>query len=370
MGGPDPLDEELPDASTLGEPPPLSEVLDDLAMRFVVNCPPEEQESFERLLFQVEAAFWFYEDQYREIWPRSFPVLNLLTFSEQLFKSCPLLKPFQKRTKEIYEAFTTYKRQIPTCGAMLLNEDRTKLLLVKSYNGKAWGFPKGKIDKDEDKVDCAVREVFEEVGYDMSEKVDANIYIETQWQQQTIRLYIVPGVPDDTAFRTRTKKEIGDITWHKIKEIPTTKDDAKDAKSKFWMVQPFIVKLLRHLAIEKQEAKKKGKGKAKQQQPAGGAPSAEPAKGASSSSAKAAAAASSAPSAAAASVPLGVKPSKKDKKAAAAAAEAAAAAAPANVQVLQRVSPDAAARPQRQLKGHPFLDFAFDRQALVQALKG
>ena len=184
MGG-DPVDEELPDASTLGEPPPLDEVLDDLAMRFVVNCPPEEQESFERLLFQVEAAFWFYEDQYREIWPRSFPVLNLLTFSEKLFKSCPLLKPFQKRTKEIYEAFTTYKRQIPTCGAMLLTEDRSKLLLVKSYKGNAWGFPKGKIDKDEEKVDCAVREVLEEVGYDMSDKVDPNIYIETQWQQPT-----------------------------------------------------------------------------------------------------------------------------------------------------------------------------------------
>ena len=42
-------------------------MLDDLAMRFVVNCPQEEQESFERLLFQVEQAFWFYQDQYSEI---------------------------------------------------------------------------------------------------------------------------------------------------------------------------------------------------------------------------------------------------------------------------------------------------------------
>ena len=44
----------------LGPPPDLKDVIDDLAIRFVVNCPAEEQESFERLLFQVEAAFWFY----------------------------------------------------------------------------------------------------------------------------------------------------------------------------------------------------------------------------------------------------------------------------------------------------------------------
>ncbi len=55
-------------------------------MRFVVNCPAEEQESFERLLFQVEAAFWFYDDQYREIWPDAFPTLTLLTFAQKLFQ--------------------------------------------------------------------------------------------------------------------------------------------------------------------------------------------------------------------------------------------------------------------------------------------
>ena len=132
------VDDVLPDASTLGEPPPLAEVLDDLAMRFVVNCPAEEQESFERLLFQVEAAFWFYEDQYHEIWPHKFPSMKLLQFSQQLFSSCPLLKPFEKRTKEIYDAFTNYKQQIPTCGGMLLNASCTKLV---SGTHIAWSLP-------------------------------------------------------------------------------------------------------------------------------------------------------------------------------------------------------------------------------------
>ena len=110
-----------------GEAPSLQEVMDDLALRFVVNCPEEERCSSERLLFQVEAAFWFYDDNYREIWPNVFPTYNLLTFAEQMFRTCSLLKGFERHAKDLYESFTEYKHQIPTCGAMLLTPDRLKV---------------------------------------------------------------------------------------------------------------------------------------------------------------------------------------------------------------------------------------------------
>ena len=80
--------------------------------------------------------------------------------------------------QEIYEAFTQYKNRIPTCGAIILSQNNAKVLLVKSWKGTSWGFPKGKIDKDEDKVSCAIREVHEEVGFDISSRVDPDAYIE------------------------------------------------------------------------------------------------------------------------------------------------------------------------------------------------
>ena len=262
-------DDVPPTAEEAGAAPKLEEVLDDLAMRFVVTCPAEEQESFERLLFQVEAAFWFYEDQYREIWPHAFPTFNLLTFSQQMFKCCPLLAPFQKRTKEIYDAFTSYKAQIPTCGGMLLTPDNKKILLVKSWKGNAWGFPKGKIDKDESKESCAAREVLEEIGYDITSQLEPEVYIESQWKDQTMRLYVVHGVPEDFEFATRTKKEIGEIAWHKVKDLPATREEqqkAKVEKSKYWMVAPFIVRLRKHLAEIDKKQKKGSKGGSQQQQ--------------------------------------------------------------------------------------------------------
>ena len=45
-------------------------------------------------------------------------------------------------------------------GAILLNLDMTKCLLVRGFHAAAaWGFPRGKIAKDETDAQCAIREV-------------------------------------------------------------------------------------------------------------------------------------------------------------------------------------------------------------------
>ena len=185
----------------VGEAAAFKEVIDDLALRFVVNCPPEEQESFERLLFQVEAAFWFYDDQYREIWPNTYPKMTMLDFAQAMFKHCELLTKFAPQVPKIYEAFTEYKNQIPTCGAVLLNGDRTKALFVQGFKRHSWLFPKGKIDKDEDKASCAAREVLEEVGFDIAGLLDADAFIEVEPMKghALVRLYIVDGVAEGMA---------------------------------------------------------------------------------------------------------------------------------------------------------------------------
>lgn len=80
---------------------PLTEVLEDLCFRFIVNCPKEDLESFEvraplhpraahpasqRLCFQIELAHWFYEDHYREL-DKTLPPLGWKEFAK---KSAPM----------------------------------------------------------------------------------------------------------------------------------------------------------------------------------------------------------------------------------------------------------------------------------------
>lgn len=56
-----------------------------------------------------------------------------------------------------------------------MNETLDSVLLVMNYNQTVYSFPKGKVNKNESGVDCAKREVWEEVGYDISKKISEKV---------------------------------------------------------------------------------------------------------------------------------------------------------------------------------------------------
>lgn len=56
----------------------------------------------------------------------------------------------------------------------------------------------------------------EEIGLDVSHLIRADHFIEAVYGEQRTRLYIVPGLPEDTPMLTQTRKEISDIAWVRI----------------------------------------------------------------------------------------------------------------------------------------------------------
>jgi hypothetical protein len=51
-------------------------------------------------------------------------------------------------------------------------------------------------------------QVLEETGYNLAGKLDPENVVEMAINEQRISLFIVPGVPEDYAFKTKTRKEI------------------------------------------------------------------------------------------------------------------------------------------------------------------
>ena len=51
-------------------------------------------------------------------------------------------------------------------------------------------------------------QVLEETGYNLAGKLNPEDVIEIVINEQRISLFIVPGVPEDYAFKTKTRKEI------------------------------------------------------------------------------------------------------------------------------------------------------------------
>ncbi|KIZ01783.1 putative DCP2 decapping enzyme [Monoraphidium neglectum] len=75
--------------------------------------------------------------------------------------------------------FKEFKRNVPVMGAILLDARMEHVLLVRGFKGAScWGFPRGKIMKDESDADCAVREVMEETGYDLEGLLNSDDFIE------------------------------------------------------------------------------------------------------------------------------------------------------------------------------------------------
>ncbi|KAI9777836.1 MAG: mRNA-decapping enzyme subunit 2 [Geoglossum umbratile] len=246
----------------------LEDWLDDLCVRFIINLPQEELESVERICFQVEEAQWFYEDFIRPLDP-NLPSLNLKQFSLRIFQHCPLFSEFSPyHHTQAFSEFLSYKTRVPVRGAIMLNEEMDEVVLVKGWKkGANWSFPRGKINKDEKDLDCAIREVYEETGFDarqagvVPEDSEAK-FIEVTMREQNMRLYVFRGIPMDTDFQPRTRKEISKIQWHRLSELPTFKKSKQNqndkdndtlalSANKFYMVAPFLKPLKTWIAAQK-----------------------------------------------------------------------------------------------------------------------
>ncbi|PWZ15997.1 mRNA-decapping enzyme subunit 2 [Zea mays] len=177
------------------------------------------RKSFERILFLLEQAHWFYEDNSVEHNP-NLKSLSFKDFTSLMFKSRTALRPYIAHLDDIYKDFNNYKFRVPVSGAIILDDTYERCLLVKGWKARAsWSFPRGKRNKDEEDHTCAVREVLEETGCDVSRLLNLDEYIEFSIGQQRVRLYIITGVKRDTVFAPQTKKEISEISWHRIDDL-------------------------------------------------------------------------------------------------------------------------------------------------------
>ncbi|KAH0950144.1 hypothetical protein HN011_000550 [Eciton burchellii] len=236
-----------------------SDILDDLSSRFIINVPEDERKDLVRICFQIELAHWFYLDFYCTEENPKLKSCNMKDFATHIFQHIPFLKSHVQRIDTVLEEWREYKQNVPTFGAIVLNEDMTKVLLVQSYWAKnSWSFPKGKVNEDEEPLHCAIREVLEETGFDISNLIDKNEYIESVINDQIVRLYIISGVQKDTKFQPKTRKEIKNVEWFAVADLPNTKKDMTPklkigvGPNAFFMVVPFVKRMKRWIQ-EKQQ---------------------------------------------------------------------------------------------------------------------
>ena len=201
------------------------------------------------------------------------PSLNLRNFCSVILQHCPETSQYTSEYHaNAFSEFLAYKTRVPVRGAILLNEEMDSVLLVKGWKkGANWSFPRGKINKNESDLDCAIREVYEETGFDIKAagavagQGDDQKFIEITMREQHMRLYVFRGVPMDFEFAPRTRKEISKIQWYKLSDLPTLKkgkahqdaqtDDLAMNANKYYMVAPFLSHLKKWIGQQKKSEK-------------------------------------------------------------------------------------------------------------------
>ncbi|ORX34807.1 hypothetical protein BD324DRAFT_604335 [Kockovaella imperatae] len=230
------------------------DILEELNARFLVNLPKEEM-GLVRVYWQAEQAHWFYEDYLRPLNPL-LPSLSQRNFTHLIIASSPLYTHLSdEEYDQVWEEYCNYKRMVPCCGGILINDAADKVLMVRGWKSNAgWSFPRGKINSAEPEEACAIREVEEETGFDLTGMINKKDSIQTQVNAQTITMFIVMGIDENTTFQTQTRKEIGAIEWVPFVDLPTwtnkrgPKTTNEKGKKRFYNVTPFVGPLKRWLS--------------------------------------------------------------------------------------------------------------------------
>ncbi|KAF5139854.1 hypothetical protein G9O61_00g020240 [Vairimorpha ceranae] len=182
-------------------------LLDEISVRFLVNIDLYDLQKVERLFFILEEAHWFYIDNYNEP-------------STSFFDFCLQILNHNKINIDInlgLQIFKSYKQSIKVYGCIIFSPKLDSILVVQE-NGKngSFGFPKGKKSKDEDGIECAIREVKEEIGYDVSNKIVKGLSVKLF---EKMNFYFVFNVKKSNKFVCNLKNEIANIIWLPISKL-------------------------------------------------------------------------------------------------------------------------------------------------------
>lgn len=204
---------------------------------------PVTTDDFLKLFFQIEKCHWFYLDNYVKVASDEFekPLkgMKINKFALLIFQSVENLHPHIPDLNRLLRVWTEYKETIPRFGAIILNKEKTKVVMVKC--GKSWGFPQGKVEEGESHQQAAQREVLEEIGLDITHliKPGGKNHLFRYVKKAPTKLYLVTGISDTREFKSKTKNEIKGIRWVDLDSLPSM-DSEPGLRNKFFLAAKFV----------------------------------------------------------------------------------------------------------------------------------
>jgi 8-oxo-dGTP pyrophosphatase MutT (NUDIX family) len=224
--------------------PVMREIVQDIDERFILGLDHEVLTDSKMIFFKIQKAFWYYKDRHEKlIKERKIPGMPLDMFGQLLIEESQLLSrvyPHEQRALK-YKEWQDYLRRVPRLGAICLNPSGDKVLMIQPFgrNRKCLQFPRGKLHAGEEHAKAAAREVWEECGIRIENLMDENIFFEAYVEQTLHKLYLVFPVMEELVPSIQCNKEIEQVLWFPVTNLPGWTSGSGDDKS-FFGVAPFV----------------------------------------------------------------------------------------------------------------------------------
>ncbi len=157
---------------------------------------------------------------------------------------------FGLKASDMFSVVYNSTNKISSFGAILLDSRMSRALVVDHVQRKGkFSFPKGKPNEGETGPECALREVWEEVSYNIRDKINPGDAISFCIHDKRITFYIIANVGTDFVFKTKTMGEIHSIQWVTISALendPKFKHMEESIQAlKRWILKERDLQLLR-----------------------------------------------------------------------------------------------------------------------------
>ena len=155
-------------------------------MTSFVDMPFKSPTTLYQLCFIFTEAYWLYVDFYT--------ANTKLNMTEKEFTMSSRSVPYSLSTltKSPIILHINLKFQYTVLSL-------THVVALTDYHNNHYDFPKGKRNQDEKDYESAIREVYEEIGYDITSKLKEEkfIIVET-FKNKLVKLYVIADVPKDS----------------------------------------------------------------------------------------------------------------------------------------------------------------------------
>jgi len=220
-------------------------IIEELDDRFIVGLEAKVLTDSRLIFFKIQKAFWYFKDHFEKvIKDKQAPSMSLEMFGQLLIEESAILSKIYPHTQREmkYREWQDFLRRVPRLGAICINPTMDKVLMIQPFgrNRKCLQFPRGKLHAGEDHVRAAIREVWEECGIRLENLIDDSLFFQSTIEVTLHKLYVVFPVMEELVPTIQCNKEIEQILWYPVADLPGWKNKSGDDDRSFFGVAPFV----------------------------------------------------------------------------------------------------------------------------------